>query len=190
MNVLILSGSPRPKSRTALAAALVAHSLRASGATATIWDLATRPVPFADPAYHDNPATNPNPVVGRLVGEAEAADAFVLASPVYHNSFSGVLKNALDNLSISQFHHKPVGLVAFGGSLTAIQTCDQLRTVVRGLLGVAVPTQVVAVGADFGTGESGRLRIDNPELVRRGRRMADEIAMFARVRDKAQDGAA
>src|SRR5215216_1030673 len=103
MNVLVLSGSPRPMSRTLLVAALLAQMLRRDGTDAALWDLATRPVPFADPSYHADPAANPDPVVSELVIQAEAADAFLLASPVYHNSFSGVLKNALDNLSIKQF---------------------------------------------------------------------------------------
>lgn len=183
MNILVFSGSARPMSRTLLVAALVTQMLRRAGATATIWDLAARPVPFADPTYHDDPGANPDPMVRQLVGEADAADGFVLASPVYHNSFSGVLKNALDCLSIAQFRHKPAGLVAFGGSLTAIQVCDQMRVVIRGLHGLAVPTQLVAVNADFGTGDNGRARIDNPGLIRRGRRMISEIEMLAQVRN-------
>jgi NAD(P)H-dependent FMN reductase len=181
MNVLVLSGSARHGSRTLLVAAMVAELLRRDGAVVTLWDLATRPVPFADPSYHADPRANANPVVTDLVRAADAADAFLLASPVYHNSFSGVLKNALDSLSIQQFEHKPVGLIAFGGSLAAVQVCDQLRIVVRGLLGLALPTQLVAVSADFGTGEAGRPRIDNPQLVRRARRMGREMRTFARV---------
>jgi azobenzene reductase len=184
MKALVLTGSPQPMSRTLLVAALLAQMLRRDGVEVVLWDLAARPLPFADPTYHADPSANPDPVVRELVDRADAADAFLLASPVYHNSFSGVLKNALDNLSIRQFEYKPVGLVAFGGSLAAVQVCDQLRTVVRGLLGVAVPTQLVAVNADFGTGEGGRPRLDNPELIRRGRRMVREMCMLACVSER------
>jgi NAD(P)H-dependent FMN reductase len=179
MKVLVLSGSPRPLSRTLLAAALVGEMLRRTGATPTVWDLAVRPLPFANPDYHSEPAANPVPVVNRFVREAAGADAFLLASPVYHNSFSGILKNALDTLSIAQLSHKPVGLIAFGSSLTAVQVCDQMRIVVRGLLGLAVPTQLVAVPSDFRADGDGPPRIGSPQLVRRARRMADEIQMFA-----------
>jgi azobenzene reductase len=180
MKLLVLSGSPRPLSRTLVAAALVGEMLRRrTGATPTVWDLAARPLPFANPDYHSEPAANPVPVVNRFVREAMDADAFLLASPVYHNSFSGVLKNALDTLSVEQLSHKPVGLIAFGGSLTAVQVCDQMRIVVRGLLGLAVPTQLVAVPSDFRADGDGPTRISNPQLMRRARRMADEIRMFA-----------
>ncbi|HEX6074322.1 MAG TPA: NADPH-dependent FMN reductase [Micromonosporaceae bacterium] len=186
MNVLVLSGSPRPKSRTLLVSNLLAQLLNRAGANPTVWDLAERPVPIADPEYHSDPTENPDPVVWDLVRQANAADAFILASPVYHNSFSGVLKNALDNLSISQFHHKPVGLVAFGGSLTSVQVCDQLRTVVRGLLAIAVPAQIVAVGADFTVPEEGQLRISNPDLVGRAQRMIDELERFSAARARSE----
>jgi azobenzene reductase len=179
MNVLVLSSSLQPLSRTLLTAAMVAEVLRRDGAEVTVWDLAARPLPFADPAYHADPRNHPDSVVGELVKTADMADAFLLATPIYHNSYSGVLKNALDHLSIRQFHHKPVGLIAFGGSMTAVQACDHLRIVVRGLMGVAVPTQLVATPADFGTGPQGRPRVASPELLRRARRMAQELKLFA-----------
>lgn len=181
MRILLLCGSPLPASRTLLVTALVAELLRREGTEVELWDLASRPVPTANPLYHTDPAANPDPPARELVSAAAAADGFVLASPVYHNSYSGVLKNALDHLAISQFHHKPVALVAFGGSLTAVQVCDQLRVVVRGLLGIALPTQLVAVCADISSDESGRPRIDNPELIRRGRRMVAEMIKFVGV---------
>ena len=179
MRILVLSGSPRPRSRTLLVASMVAELLRRDRAEAMLWDLADRPLPFADPAYHASPHDHPDPGVRALVDIADRSDAFLLATPIYHNSYSGVLKNALDHLSIRQFHHKPVGLVAFGGSLSAVQACDHLRIVVRGLMGVAVPTQLVATPADLGAAADGRPRITSTELVRRGRRMAQEITLFS-----------
>lgn len=184
MKVLAISGSPRPASRTLRVTALVAELLRRDGASVDVWDLAIRPLPVADPAYHQDPAQHPDPTVGQLVEAADAADALILASPVYHNSYSGVLKNALDNLSIAQFRHKPVGLIAFGGGLSAIQVCDHLRIVARGLLAIAVPAQIVAVPTDFLPAVNGTQARYSAELVQRGRRVAGELTMFARSREE------
>src|SRR5438876_203322 len=83
---------------------------------------------------------------------------FVRGSPVYHNSFSGILKNALDSLSIQQFRNKPVALMSCGNSdRTGSQPCDHLRIVARGLLAVAIPTQVITLPSDF-TFAQGRYR--------------------------------
>lgn len=77
------------------------------------------------------------------------ADAFVLGSPNYHNSYSGVLKNALDLLNMDIFRDKPVGLVGNSGGIRSTQPIDHLRIVVRGLMGVAIPIQIASCNSDF-----------------------------------------
>ena len=49
---------------------------------------------------------------------AAACDAFVLGTPVYHDSYSGVLKNALDHLGSASLGGKVFGLVSHGGQRT------------------------------------------------------------------------
>src|SRR5262249_28572750 len=71
------------------------------------------------------------------------ADAVVLATPVYHGAFSGLLKNALDHLKGDAFTHLPVGtLAAGGGPRSASVACDQLRSIIRALGGWSTPTHV------------------------------------------------
>lgn len=91
--------------------------LSRQGHEPTRWDLGERPVPAPDPEYHRDPLLNPDPEVHRLVLAADAAQAFVLTSPNYHNSFSGLLKDALDNMSVPQFNGKSVGLGSNGGGI-------------------------------------------------------------------------
>ncbi len=177
MKILVISGSPQPGSRTSAVASLATAVLRHSGAETTLWDLQRRPLPLFDPAFHDNPWTHPHPDVRELVSEADSADGFVLASPVYHNSYSGIIKNCLDHLSMDHFEYKPVGLIAYGGSMAAVQVCDHLRTVVRGLRGIALPTQVIAVGGDLAPGDNGRPHVA-PALVQRLRQLAGELERF------------
>lgn len=85
-----------------------------------------------------------------LAGRVAAArcDAFVLSSPVYHNSYSAVLKNALGHLSIDPLYYKQVGLPGHGNNRSA-RSVDPLRAVVRGLHGAAIPTQVCASSQDY-----------------------------------------
>ncbi len=71
------------------------------------------------------------------------------SSPVYHNSYSGVLKNTLDHLDIPHFRNKAVGLVSHGGD-GSTQPVDHLRVVVRGLNGIATPTNVCTRKDDYG----------------------------------------
>lgn len=182
MRALVLSGSVSPRSRTRAIALAASDALRSANVDCELWDLGESPLPTADPGYHEEPSLHPDPEVRRFVKAAEEADGFVLVSPVYHNSFSGVLKNSLDSLTIPQFRYKPVGLAAFGGSLAAIQVCDQLRTVVRALYGIALPVQVVATPADFTTAESGEPSLSNPAQLDRFEMLSRDFVLFAHLR--------
>ncbi len=101
------------------------------------------------PAEHAlHPAARREP--GRsLALAARSADAIVVASPLYHNSYSGVVKNALDHLSTGEFDGKPLGLIGHCGHLTNPQALDQLRVVARALGALAVPQQVFTTDADW-----------------------------------------
>src|ERR1700736_5232856 len=155
MNLLLLGGSLHRPSHTSAMLRIMAAELSGRGHEPTCWDLGERPVPAPDPQYHRDPHLNPDPEVHRLVLAADEAQAFVLASPNYHNSFSGLLKDALDNLAVAQFSGKAVGLASNGGGMPATQAVDQLRIVVRGLAGIAIPTQFITTDADWIKGPDG-----------------------------------
>lgn len=178
--ILLISGSVQPRSRTLAAVEAAAAALRERGLRARIWDLSETPLPIADPRYHASPMQYPDVQVRRLVEAATAATGFVLASPLYHNAYCGALKNCLDHLSIGQFAEKPVGLISFGGTLTAIQVCDQLQIVVRGLYGLALPVQVVTVPADFARTPDGAFRLVGEDPLRRLAWLADQIRSHVR----------
>ncbi|MET3698415.1 NAD(P)H-dependent FMN reductase [Bacillus oleivorans] len=147
--VLLISGSPAKPAHTTALVKEVGSQLQKKGCQITIWDLQERPLPFVDPYYHHHPERNPDPVVKEFVQLTIEADSFVLGSPNYHNSYSGILKNALDILNMDNFNGKPVGLVANGGGIRSTQPLDHLRIVVRGLLGLAIPMQIAACKSDF-----------------------------------------
>jgi azobenzene reductase len=175
--ILLLSGSTREVSCTRVLAETIEAHLGALGAETFHWDLRERPLPIADPNYHHDPSCHPDPAVRDLVHLAAGASGFVLASPIYHNSYSGVLKNALDHLSIGQVQLKPVGLASHGGHRSP-QAVDHLRIVVRGLLGLAIPTQVCTSGEDFCEGRPGA-PLSNQGILQRIDRFALELVALA-----------
>ncbi|MFT4883925.1 MAG: NAD(P)H-dependent FMN reductase [Natronomonas sp.] len=71
-----------------------------------------------------------------------AADAVILATPVYHASFSSALKNALDYCGFDEFENTTVGLLCVAGGSFPTTTLDQLRSVCRALNAWVVPHQV------------------------------------------------
>lgn len=181
LQIILIAGSAEHPSRILANLDVLANNLQDRGAIAQIWDLAAETLPLFDASSYPDPCASPSEAVRRFARLADQADAFVWGSPVYHNSFSGVLKNALDSLSISQFRHKPVALISCGNSdRTGSQPCDHLRIVARGLLAVAIPTQVVALPEDF-IFSQGRYHLTNDVLRERSLHMAEELLAYASV---------
>ncbi|HXA43244.1 MAG TPA: NADPH-dependent FMN reductase [Candidatus Solibacter sp.] len=174
MKVLLLGGSLHRPSHTSAMLRIIDAELSRAGHEPIRWDLGERPLPSPDPQYHRDPLLNPDPEAHRLTLAADAAQAFVLASPNYHNSFSGLLKDALDNLSVAQFEGKATGLASNGGGIPATQAVDQLRIVARGLGAIAIPTQFVTTDTDWVEGQDG-YELASDSLQRRLQRFVAEL---------------
>mmetsp|Transcript_40302 Transcript_40302/g.89508 ORF Transcript_40302/g.89508 Transcript_40302/m.89508 type:complete len:219 (+) Transcript_40302:57-713(+) len=80
--------------------------------------------------------------VAKLKAKVTEAKGIILATPEYHNSFSGVLKNALDLLGFDEFEGKVVGLIAVsGGAMGGLAALNGLRDICRALHAWVVPEQ-------------------------------------------------
>ena len=116
---------------------------------AELVDLADYKVSFADgrplDAYTDDTAA----VVARL----EAADAILLATPVYRATFTGALKNLLDLTPVEALQAKPVGIIAMGATLHHYLGADwQLRAVLSWFGALTLPTSCYLSSDHFSEG--------------------------------------
>ena len=180
LQVLMLCGSARRVSYTRSLCRPMAAALAARGAQAHLIDLHATVLPLVDPEARQDRGANSDPGLAQLFRHAEVADAFVLASPVYHNSYTGLLKNALDWLGIRDFRQRPAALMSHGGRST--QAVDHLRIVVRGVLGVAITAQVCTRDDDYAPepGGDGLYALTDKDIAARIERSADELIAFAR----------
>lgn len=180
LDILILAGSPRRESYSRGLARRIGRALAAQGAAAELFDLHETPLPLLEPSLRGAAENHPDAGVARLNALVARAAAFVLVSPVYHNSYSGLLKNALDHLGVRNFDARPVGLASHGGRSS--QAVDHLRQVVRALHGVTIPTQVCTGREDY-HGEptaAGPYELKSDEIQERIDRFAEELVRFAR----------
>ncbi len=168
--ILLIAGTVHRPSYTQALIRVIGECLQARGAEITEWDLVEMPLSIADPEFDGIPQHNPDANVRELARVANESDAFVLGSPVYHNSYTGVLKNALDCLGDDQFAGKPVGLVAHKG----IQPLDHLRIVVRSIGAYAITRQVVTQKNDFVKTENG-FQLHSETLTHRINVFCDEL---------------
>ena len=51
---------------------------------------------------------------------------WVLGTPNYHGSYSGILKNALDHLTMDDFKMKPVGLIGNSGGIVSSEPLSHM----------------------------------------------------------------
>jgi len=182
LSVFLLAGSIRRSSYThALVAAIADRLATAEGVMTHVWDLRTSPLPIADPAYHHHPEDHPDAGVRAFVRTVYSANAIVLATPVYHNGISGVIKNALDHLAIEHFFLKPVGLASHGDDRTT-QAVEQLRIIIRGLLGYAITTQVCTADDDYAASDEAEgVVLTAAQLVDRVSRFCRELVVMAQL---------
>ena len=180
MNVLIFLGSVREHSLTRKLVERTTLALQKHEMVVNWIDLRERPLPIADPAYHKNAAETPNAAVRALVHQVSAADGIVLASPLYHGSFSGVLKNAIDCLAFDAFRGKPVGIIAHGsGVKRCAQPAEHLLPVVRTVYGHALQCQVASSTSDFVFDpDTGEATLASDDVAMRCERLAKEMYYY------------
>ena len=139
IKVIAISGSSGNGSSTASALKYALQGAAAFGAEAKLIDLSYYNLAIAgsvkESDYHED--------VTKFRNEVNLADGIILGTPEYHNSISGVLKNAIDLLRKEHFENKVVGLVGVaGGALGATNSLNHLSVICRSLHCWVSPYQV------------------------------------------------
>lgn len=165
-----IGGTVRPHSSSEAALRLALDAAEARGAATRCFggdELAQLPMYAPD---------DPDrvPVARQLVAAVRDADGVIIASPGYHGSVSGLVKNALDYLedlrddARTYLSGRAVGCVttAYGWQAT-VTTLEALRSIVHALrgwptpLGVTINSSTTRFSAEAGTDDmSVRTRLD------------------------------
>jgi FMN reductase len=131
----------------------------------------------------------------RLVEELRKADGIVLASPSYHGSVSGYVKNALDYAedlgedARPYFDGRAVGCIAVsGGWQGAVSTLNALRSIVHALRGWPTPLGVPIATANYGSAQERTLL--KQKASQQIDIMSRQVVAFAMVRAAAVNAAA
>ena len=144
--ILGIGGTTRAGSSSEMVLRSALGELEALGATTEILAGPDLVIPLYAP---ENPARDPG--AARLVDLFRRCDGVVIASPGYHGSISGMIKNALDYAEDTARDDRPyldgraVGCIAcaYGWQATG-STLIALRTIVHALRGWPTPLGVAA----------------------------------------------
>lgn len=181
-SIIGIGGTTRPGSSTEKALRYVGREVERMGAR---WELFAGPQLLL-PTYNvDRPERGPE--ARRIIEAMRACEALVVASPGYHGSYSGLIKNVLDYAEDLANDPRPylagraVGCIAGGLGWQAIgTTLAGLRTVVHALgawptpMGVAMNTAVKVFG------DAGEVLV--PEIKAELDTLAAQLVEFARMR--------
>jgi len=168
-NVLGVAGSIRQGSYSTRSLKIALEYAKKQGAEVRLLDLNTVVLPLYDPSA---PASKE---VEHTTEAIAWADAVILASPDYHGSMSGALKNFLDYF-YEEFAGKVFGYLVASHE-KGLTVMEQMRTAVRQCYGWSMPYGVSINGPQDFTGDE----IRNTRLSNRLRMMARDLVVYGRL---------
>ena len=178
-----ICGSLSADSVTRRALILALRAAQDAGAQTQMLDLGQLKLPFASSGW--NPAEWPD--AEALLRAVRGADGLLWATPEYHGSYSGALKNALDLASIEDYDGKVVALLgAAAGQIGAIQSLSHLRGIARQLHMWAIPSQLSIAHSYGAFDENGELK--DPKLAASLQKMSAELVKWSAVHRDAAAG--
>jgi NAD(P)H-dependent FMN reductase len=151
-NILGIAGSMRKGSFSTHALKLVLKEANRYGSDSRALELREVRLPIYDPSgseseelYQDVNGNREN-ILETVTEAIKWADAFVLASPDYHGSMSGAMKNFLDYFW-EEFAGKTFGYI-IASHEKGLTVADQMRTSVRQCYGWSMPYNISINGAN------------------------------------------
>ena len=170
--VVALAGSLRDESYTHKSLAVALEGVEDAGGTGELLDLRELDLP---PMDADRDAQGDSERLTQRVGNA---DSVLLGTPMYHGSYSGVLKNAVDYCGFDEFEGKTVGLLAVSGGAFPVTALEHLRSVCRALNAWVIPHQA-AIPRAYAQFDDGVLA--NEDLAERVRVLGRRAVQFADI---------
>ena len=187
VRILAIGGSTRPDSACERALRLAAQASAAAGADVTLLTGRALIMPI-----YDTETTDRAPEARLLVEAMSAADGLLVASPGYHGTVSGLVKNALDYAEDLRSDSRPyldgraVGCIGVAhGWQTAVATMHQLRQIAHALrawptpLGSAINDATSILGADAAS--------TDPATAEQLAKIGQQVVYFARAQRALRD---
>ncbi|MEU4567917.1 NAD(P)H-dependent oxidoreductase [Micromonospora sp. NPDC023956] len=138
----IIIGSTRPgRNGEQVAKWVLDIASRRTDAEFELIDLADHPLPHLDEPIPASLGQYQKQHTKRWAATIASFDGFVIVTPEYNHSTSGVLKNAIDYL-FAEWHNKAVGFVSYG-SAGGARAVEHLRLIAGELKMADVRQQVV-----------------------------------------------
>ena len=178
VNILGVAGSMREQSYSTRALKLVLEEVKNYDSESDVLELRKLNLPLYDPSgdTSDEPSSYiniNNNLLERITTALKWADAFVLASPDYHGSMSGGMKNFLDYFW-EDFAGKTFGYIVASHE-KGLTVADQMRTAVRQCYGWSMPYNISINGEKDFDSEG---NLVNSALAKRVKMLARDLVTY------------
>ncbi|HEX2615572.1 MAG TPA: NAD(P)H-dependent oxidoreductase [Nitrososphaera sp.] len=168
-NVLGVAGSTRQRSYSTQALNIALDNAKKHGAEVRMLELGKTILPLYNLGSGSKGVEEASDAVGW-------ANAFILASPDYHGSMSGAIKNFLDHF-YEEFAGKLFGYIVASHE-KGLTVMEQMRTAVRQCYGWSMPYGVSINGEqDFGPGGE----MSNARLAKRIQMMSRDLVAYGKI---------
>jgi NAD(P)H-dependent FMN reductase len=175
IRILGVSGSLRENSNsTRVLSTLLEIAASKFSAEVRLLNLRETKLPFYNPSISSADTFYGN--IKTISQAVEWADAFVLASPDYHGSMSGSMKNFLDHFW-EEFAGKTFGYLCTSHE-KGLTVMDQMRTAVRQCYGWSMP---YGVSINSGQDLNSNGEIINAQLSKRLNMLARDLVVYGRL---------
>jgi NAD(P)H-dependent FMN reductase len=176
--LLIVSGSPKTlaEGSKTYQACLFAKKMAeaASNFEVDFLSLGDNPLPTARPEWHRNPLADDVPEEVREVAlKFKDAECVILATPIYHGSYTSHIKNMIDAFNYDFLRGRNVGIITIGHGGIAVLPATHLQDVIRTAYGQLCHTICCFDGVDD-FDQSGKL-IESERITNRMRTLIREL---------------
>src|SRR5919112_1460060 len=181
VNILGIAGSMREQSYSTRGLKLVLEEVKKYDSESDVLELRKLNLPLYDPSgdTSDEPSSyinSNNNLLERITTALKWADAFVLASPDYHGSMSGGMKNFLDYFW-EDFAGKTFGYIVASHE-KGLTVAHQMRTAVRQCYGWSMTYNISINGEkDFNS----KREIINSGLANRIKILAHDLSTYGKL---------
>ena len=166
--IVVISASLNSDSNSRLLAREAKRVLEQEGQEVLLLDLRDHPLPLCDGG-----AAYRHPNVGHIAAQVRAADAILIATPIYNYHSTAVVKNLIE-LTGRAWENKVVGFLCAAGGMGSYMSIMALaNSLMLDFRTIIVPRFVYATGEAFVEG-----RIDNVDVTNR---VAELARMSARL---------
>lgn len=175
IHVLGISGSNRRGSSTRVLVSAVGDGVIDAGGHFELFDLSEYTIPPLDTSV-ETPTD-----AQHLTEKVKEADAVVLGTPMYHGSFSGQMKCALDYCGFEELEDTTVGLAAVAGGSFPTPALNHLRISCRSLNAWTLPKEVAVPNVRDNISDGIDGTITNSDLQERAHTIGEELVNYASV---------